>query len=108
MKKLCPLFFLLFLFLPTAGQAVLVEMTPLHAHVYSQAMQIEKEVELLKKHFAITTSKKSNPVPVLAPLQPRHARQKSYFILLKLNVLRNKNGLPRITPDTMEPVPVLR
>ncbi len=102
MKKLCSLF-LFFLFLP-AAQAALVEMTP--SHVYSQAMQIEKEMELLKKHFSITTSKKS--YPVTASLKPRHAWQKGYFILLKLNVLRSKNGLPRITPDTMEPVLVMQ
>ncbi len=96
--------FLFFLLLPAGARAALLEMAP--SDVYGQAMQIEKEVELLKKHFAITASKEW--VAITASLKPRHAWQNNYFILLKLNVLRNKNNLPRITPDTMEPVLVLQ
>lgn len=99
MKKFFGLF-LLFLLLAADTRAGLVEKTSLD--VYSQAVQIEKEVELLKKHFGITTSKKSEIFT--AAIKPRHNWQKNYFLLLKLNVLRSKNGLPRITPDTMEPV----
>ncbi|CAK8725674.1 hypothetical protein GMJAKD_17045 [Candidatus Electrothrix aarhusensis] len=50
-------FFFCFFVLSTGARAELVEITP--SDVYSQVMQINKEADLLKKHFGLTQDKKS-------------------------------------------------
>ena len=83
--------------LPT--QAAISDITP--NEVFSEALQIEKEIDLLKHHFNITVV---NPnVPIEADLQPRHVWQRAYVILLKLSVFRRKHGLPSFAPLTFEP-----
>ena len=92
-------FFFCFFVLITGARAELVEITP--SEVYSQVMQIDKEVELLKKHFGIHQEKKADIYR--GNLRPRHVWEKSYLIQVKINVLRKKFGLPRNQPNSIEP-----
>lgn len=69
--------------------------------VYAQAVQIEKEVNQLKRYYNIAAS---NPVvPVNADLKPYHVLAKSYVILIKLSQFRSKQGLQRFSPLALEP-----
>lgn len=80
-------------------QTAQAEITP--STVYAQAVQIEKEIELLKRYYNITLH---NPVaPVEADLQPRHVWQKTYVILIKLSIFRRKHGLSGFSPLVHEP-----
>ena len=82
-----------------SAQADIVEST--HSEVYSDVLQVEKEVKLMKEHYKITGS---NPVaPIEADLKPYHAWQKAYVIQLKLNILRRKHGLSGYAPVSQEP-----
>lgn len=75
------------------------EITP--AVVYAQAVQVEKEVALLRHHYKVTAQ---NPVdPVATELQPRHVWQKTYVILTKLSIFRRKHGFPGFVPLAQEP-----
>lgn len=81
-------------------QAAVTEITP--DMLYSEAVQVEKEVELLKHFYHITAS---YPVtPVEADLKPNHVWQKAYAIQLKLNIFRRKLGLVGFVPVTREPM----
>lgn len=91
------LIFTLWLLIPAFSRA---EITP--SDVYAQVVQIEKEIIILKKHFAITQEKPAPPIT--AELKPRHVWQKSYFILAKINLFRHKHHLPVLTLNTLEPV----
>lgn len=95
MKKIIFSLFLLYLNL----YAVKV-ITP--SDVYSEVKQIKKEVLLLKEHFKL----KKQPIyfPISASLEPRHVWQKSYEITVKINILRNTQGMPIIEPANMQPV----
>ncbi|MDD1622993.1 MAG: hypothetical protein LUQ11_16070, partial [Methylococcaceae bacterium] len=69
--------------------------------VFSEALQIEKEVDLLKRHYDITGV---NPgVSVEADVQFRHVWEKCYVILLKLSIFRRNHGLPGFAPLALEP-----
>ncbi|MFA7240320.1 MAG: hypothetical protein WC091_09415 [Sulfuricellaceae bacterium] len=85
-----------------AGQAsaAQAEITP--ADVYAQAVQIEKEVELLKRHYHITAQ--ASAAPVEAELQPRHVWQKAHLIQVKLDIFRTRHGLPSLSPVTLQPL----
>ncbi|MDX2470907.1 MAG: hypothetical protein QNL04_10075 [SAR324 cluster bacterium] len=90
---------LLFSFLPaTYGQS---RITP--SDVLAQVTQINKEIAIIKRHYKI--SKKVVVKPFVAKLTPRHSWQKSYLVMLKLNVIRQKNGLSRFPIGSMEPLP---
>ncbi|MCI5221699.1 MAG: hypothetical protein D3924_03205 [Candidatus Electrothrix sp. AR4] len=98
MKKTCAIF--LFFFISATGAwAELTEITP--SEVYSQMMQVAKEVDLLKEYFGITQEKKA--VTYRGNLHPRHVWEKSYLVLIKINVLRKKFNLPRNEPNYIEP-----
>jgi len=71
------------------------------SQAYSQAVQIEKEVDLLLKHFKIT--KKINIKAFKAKLLPRHVYGKAYGILTKIQILRQNNGFSRFTIASLEP-----
>ncbi|MCI5145692.1 MAG: hypothetical protein D3923_09210, partial [Candidatus Electrothrix sp. AR3] len=96
MKRLLAL--LLILFCPDTTLA-LVKITA--SEVYSQVMQIDKEVDLLLQHFNISRKKIADTYR--ADLRPRHVWVKTYIIMVKINVLRNKLGLPRNEPNYMAP-----
>lgn len=92
------LIFLLFLF---AG-SLFANRTITPSDVYAEVMDIKKEIHLIKEHFNI--KKKISAIPITAPLEPRHAWQKTYEIIVKINMLRDKFDLPIIEPSNMQPV----
>ncbi|MCI5143571.1 MAG: hypothetical protein D3909_17980, partial [Candidatus Electrothrix sp. ATG1] len=98
MMKISAFLFCFFVFVAGA-RAELVEITP--SEVYSQVMQIDKEVELLKKHLGLRREKEADIYR--GNLRPRHAWEKSYVVQVKINVLRKKFGLPRNEPNNIEP-----
>ncbi|MDD2760655.1 MAG: hypothetical protein PHH11_10230 [Methylomonas sp.] len=69
--------------------------------VYAQALQIEKEVALLKRFTDNATVIAYTPVK--ADLKPSHIWQKAYEIQLKLSIFRHRQGLPGFSPVTREP-----
>jgi len=72
------------------------------SEVYAQAEQIQKEVSIVMKHLKIPSKHRQQTFK--AQLQPRHVWQKTYFILVKINVFRNKHKLPRNSLGSLEPV----
>lgn len=82
-----------------SAQPAIAEITP--NEVYAQAVQIEKEIELMKRHYNITALNQVSPVET--DLRPDHVWRKSYVILFKLNIFRRKHGLIGITPVEHEP-----
>lgn len=70
--------------------------------VYSEVKQIEKEVLLLKEHFGL--NKKIRYFPITSALEPRHAWQKTYEIIIKINILRHTKQMPIIEPANMQPI----
>ncbi len=87
--------------------SLLLHLTPAHAvditpsSVYAQAVQVEKEIELLRRHFK---SAAQPPVaPLVAEIQPRHVWQMSYMLQIRLNILRRKHGLSGFAPVVIEP-----
>ncbi len=72
------------------------------SEVYSQVIQIKKEIDVLKKHFNINTSIKIHKMN--SKLKPRHAWQKTYEIFIKINILRASYSMPKIEPANLQPV----
>ncbi len=93
------LFFLCLLAFASGVQAELVELTP--SEVYTQVIQIDKEVDLLQQYFGLDQEKKADVYQ--GNLRPRHVWEKSYLIQVKINVFRKKIGLPRNEPNNIEP-----
>jgi len=69
--------------------------------VYSHVLQLHKEVRLIKEHFNIDQTPAYKDIKT--NLLPRHAWQRTYELFVKINILREKNGLPIIEPVNMEP-----
>ena len=100
MKHLICLVGLLFLYVGTTiAQEVSVFISPSEA--YAEAVQIEKEVDLLLKHFKI--SERMNPKPYKAELKPRHVFEKAYVVLTEVQILREKNRFSRFSIVSLEP-----
>ncbi len=80
------------------------EITP--SVVYSQVMLITDEIHFLLKHYGIDHAHekiiKRNIVN--SKLKPRNVWQKSYEIMIKINILRSEHGLPIVKPVNMTPV----
>lgn len=74
--------------------------------VYSQVMIVENEVEFLLKYYGIKYDKNrlKKDVSITSNLLPRNIWQKSYEILIKINILRNEYGLPTVEPVNITPV----
>ncbi|MCV6608677.1 MAG: hypothetical protein OIF32_10720 [Campylobacterales bacterium] len=73
------------------------------SEVFTEVEKIEKEILIIKKALNINT-KVSKPKRINTNLKPRHVWQKSYLLLMKVNVLRRKHQLPRIEEPGIEPV----
>jgi len=100
LKHLICLVGLLFLYAgTTVAQDVSVFISPSQA--YAEAVQIEKEVELLLKHFKI--SERIHPKPYKAELKLRHVFEMAYVVLTKVQILREKNGFSRFSIVSLEP-----
>ena len=83
-------------FLFTLSCAKVVEITP--SEVYAETIKIEREIEILKKHFKLNY--KFKPQEIDAKLYPRHSFQATYMLLARISVFREKMGLSiTIEPD---------
>ncbi|WP_353570863.1 hypothetical protein [Candidatus Albibeggiatoa sp. nov. BB20] len=69
--------------------------------VYKQLYIINEEIKLLKQFFRVTTQVKPSKVNI--ELYSRHMWQKTYEVLIKINLFREKNGLPYIAVSSREP-----
>jgi len=69
--------------------------------VYTQALRVNDEIKILKRHFNIT--EEATPPVLNVTLSPRHVWQKSYEILYKLNILREKLGLASLSIPSRQP-----
>ncbi|MCK5110050.1 MAG: hypothetical protein KAQ94_00925 [Arcobacteraceae bacterium] len=75
--------------------------------VYTQVRLIQEEVHNLHKHFGTEHHHEDEgdaAHKVKTKLKPRNSWQKTYEILIKINILRNENNLPTIEPVNMTPV----
>ena len=98
MKKLLLLLIMLTLSLSAKS------MTP--NEVYSQVMLIQEEVHYLLKYYNTPHDHDGimERVHVRTKLKPRNVWQKSYEIMVKINILRNEYNLPTVEPVNMAPV----
>lgn len=82
------------------------EITP--NEVYSQVDLITKQIRYLLKHFHIEHNHKGleeeENMMQLDYVRPRNSWQKTYEIMVKINILRNKYKLPTVEPINIEPV----
>lgn len=94
----------LFLFLFILTGVFSKEITP--SEVYGQAILIEEQTEVILKHYNIDY--KSIPFDrrkkIKVKIRPRNVWQKTYEILIKINILRNRFDLPSIAPINISPV----
>ena len=74
--------------------------------VYAQSILIQNHVLFLLKHYGIKHDDKGIIKVTMhnTQLEPRNAWQKSYEILVKINMLRSVYNLSRIEPIGVEPV----
>ncbi len=91
MKKLVLLFLLI------AGVNA-KEFTP--NDVFFEMELIKDEIHHILKYFKIEHNHKNiiNRIKIDAELQPRNVWQKTYEILIKINILREQNGYPIVEP----------
>ena len=68
--------------------------------VYSQSILIQNHLHFLLKHYNVEHrhEKIKKNANFSIKLKPRHSWQKSYEILVKINMMRALNDLPRIEP----------
>ena len=78
----------------------LYQYTP--SDVYTEALKVEREIEIIRAHF--NAPKAAIPERLDVELKPRNAWQKTYEIFVKINILREKNKLPRVEEANLEPV----
>ena len=74
--------------------------------VYSQVRLIQENVHNLHKHFGMVHDHEDEgdaQHQIKTKLKPRNSWQKTYEILVKINMLREENNLPIIEPVNMTP-----
>ncbi len=69
---------------------------------YAQALHVNEEIKILKRHFNIT--QEATPPTFNLSLSPRHVWQKTYEILYKLNILREKLGMASLSIPSRQPL----
>lgn len=77
------------------------------SEVYAQVMLIEEEMDFLLDHYKVVHHHHKDGdkmTHVTLSLKPRNVWQKTYEIMIKINVLRNRHDLPMIEPSNMMPV----
>ncbi len=92
---------LLFLTMTICGAAYAAEATP--NDVYAQAVRIQQEVELFKRHYQLTGKIEAQALQNVT-WKPEYAWVRGYIILLKLGKFRRIHDLPYIEPPGIEPV----
>ncbi|MDX8391137.1 MAG: hypothetical protein R8K53_01000 [Mariprofundaceae bacterium] len=76
------------------------------SHVYAQAERIYADVLTLKTHNKPTTTTTTSTTTTFSAdvqLKPRHVWQKTYEILVKLNIYRRAQGYPTLPVSALEP-----
>ena len=82
--------------------AVKAEVIIAPSEVFSQVLLIEKETELVKRHFnSIQKVVEINAVDT--DIKPRHVWQKAYMLQMKLVAFRRKQHLDGFAPVGVEP-----
>ena len=74
--------------------------------VYGQVRLIQEQVHNIHKHFGMQHHHDDEGTvkeQIKTKLKPRNSWQKTYEILVKINILRNENYLPTIEPVNMTP-----
>lgn len=89
----------LFLWLLVLPEISIAQVTP--NEVYAQAFRINEEINLFKRHLNLDETISTQEIK--ANISPHHVWQKTYEILFKLNILREKHGLPVIAVSSLEP-----
>ncbi len=92
-------FLLYWLMLWPTYSAMAVTISP--NDVYLQLLQVKADINLLKQHFNIQEEITTENLEV--QLLPRHTWQKSYEVLFKLNLLRQKLNLPVMAVPSWAP-----
>ncbi len=98
LKKTILPFFSLLIFNPVSH--ALTDITP--SDVYRKTVEISREVELIRKHF--NSPKTAVPERLGVFMRPRNTWLKSYEILVKINILRANNQLPRVAEVALQPL----
>lgn len=93
----CWLTFILLIF-PSSISALEIS----YNEIYAKFLKIKQEVNIFKQYFNIT--EEIQPSPVNTILFPRHTWQKSYEVLIKINIFRDKLGLPIMAVASREPL----
>ncbi|MEA3315512.1 MAG: hypothetical protein U9Q30_06640 [Campylobacterota bacterium] len=94
---------LIMLFISTLYSITLVaKITP--NEVYSEVMILEDEIYNLMDYFEVEYDKNKIIDKVNTELKPRNIWQKSYEVMIKINILRNKHNFLTIEPVNMAPV----
>jgi len=70
--------------------------------VYTETLKIEQKIETIRQYFK--APKQIVPERLNIQLKPRNSYQKTYEIFVKINILREKNQLPRIEETSVQPV----
>lgn len=96
---MCRIFFVIIYFVLMSTTVTAKEITV--DEVYQQVYRVSEEINILKRHFNITQV--VSVEPIVASFSPAHTWQKTYEILYKLNILRNKYGLPLLAVSSREP-----
>jgi len=74
--------------------------------VYAQVEKIEKETHILMNHYGMihNHNKSIKDTYISTKVKPRNVWQKTYEIMIKINILRLSYGLPLIEPVNLAPV----
>lgn len=97
MRRLALFAMLYFVLLNSYAEIVI---TP--SEIYAQALLIEQETELVKRHFHITES--AAPVKeVAADLELRHVWEEGYMLQMKIVAFRRAHNMDSLTPVVIEP-----
>ena len=98
LKKTILPFFSLLIFNPVSH--ALTNITP--SDVYRKTVEISREVELIRQYF--NSPKTAVPERLGVFMRPRNTWLKSYEILVKINILRANNQLPRVAEVALQPL----
>ena len=76
------------------------------SEVYGQVILIQDEMHHLLKYFNVKHDHKAIQTRkmISTPIKPRNVWQRTYEIMIKLNILRQDHNLPIIEPINMPPV----
>ena len=75
--------------------------------VYGQVELIRKHVHFLLEHYGVKHNDKkinSEVSQITTQMRPRNVWQKSYEVLVKINIMRKQHNLPIVEPVNMAPV----